>query len=192
MDVNDSTNMQARWVGFICLENTVDKIEISHIKTQPSTICTHFSEEVNMKIILALLSTVAAVAAFSPSGNVKRTSIVMNAEPTSRKAFLSAAALSAFGVTVIPAVAKAGTMAQEFVSDPTEQWETGSPTASAAAARKARFANSRTQITSNFAPIKRLTLERKSPVTRLDINAPDFTAYKRTFPGLYKSVPGKD
>jgi hypothetical protein len=80
-------------------------------------------------------------------------------------------------------------MAQEYVSTPTEQWETGSPTPAAKAARKERFANARTQMTSNFAPIKRLTLERKSPVTRLDINAPNFDAYKRTYPGLYKEVP---
>jgi hypothetical protein len=50
------------------------------------------------------------------------------------------------------------------VSDPTEQWETGSPTPKAEAARMARYSNARTQMTSNFAPIKRLTLERKSPV----------------------------
>ena len=43
-------------------------------------------------------------------------------------------------------------------------------------------------IQSNYAPIKRLTLERKSPVTRLDINAPDFTAYKKSYPGLYKTT----
>jgi len=65
-------------------------------------------------------------------------------------------------------------------------WETGSPSAAASAARVARFANARTQMTSAFPPIKRLTLERKSPVTRLDINAPDFTAYKKTYPGLFK------
>jgi len=33
-----------------------------------------------------------------------------------------------------------------------------------------------------------LTLERKSPVTRLDINSPGFGAYKSTFPGLYKTL----
>jgi hypothetical protein len=144
-----------------------------------------------MKVIFALLSTVAFVAAFSPSTNVQKSSFVLNAEPTSRKAFLSAAALSVFGVAALPVMANAGTMAQENVFDPTEQWETGSPTPVAAAARVARYANARTQMNSNFAPIKRLTLERKSPVTRLDINAPDFSAYKQTFPGLYKSAPGK-
>jgi hypothetical protein len=65
-------------------------------------------------------------------------------------------------------------------------WETVSPSAAASAARVARYANARTQMTSAFPPIKRLTLERKSPVTRLDINAPDFTAYKKTYPGLFK------
>jgi hypothetical protein len=144
-----------------------------------------------MKVIFALLSTVAVAAAFAPSVNVQRSAVVMNAEPTSRKAFLSSAALSVFGAAVLPVVANAGTMAQENVSDPTEQWETGSPTPAAAAARTARYANARTQMNSNFAPIKRLTLERKSPVTRLDINAPYFTAYKETFPGLYKTPPGK-
>jgi len=66
------------------------------------------------------------------------------------------------------------------------RWETGSPSATAQAARVARYANARSQMTSSFPPIKRLTLERKSPVTRLDINAPNFTAYKKTYPGLFK------
>jgi hypothetical protein len=144
-----------------------------------------------MKVIFALLSSLVAVAAFAPSAHVQRSSIVMNAEPTSRKAFLSAAALSVFGAAVLPVVANAATMAQENVSDPTEKWETGSPTPAAAAARVARFANARTQMTSNFAPIKRLTLERKSPVERLDINAPYFTQYRESFPGLYKTVDKK-
>lgn len=68
----------------------------------------------------------------------------------------------------------------------TRSWETGSPSAAAKAARAARYANARTQMTSAFPPQKRLTLERKSPVTRLDINAPGFTAYKKTYPGLFK------
>jgi hypothetical protein len=55
-------------------------------------------------------------------------------------------------------------MDQENVNDPTEQWETGSPTAAAESARMGRYTNARTQMNSNFAPIKRLTLERKSPV----------------------------
>ena len=66
-------------------------------------------------------------------------------------------------------------------------WETGVPSAEARAARNARYANARTQMTSAFPPQKRLTLERKSPVTRLDINAPNFEAYKKTYPGLFKS-----
>lgn len=65
-------------------------------------------------------------------------------------------------------------------------WETGSPSAAAKAARDARYANARTQMTSAFPPQKRLTLERKSPVTRLDINAPNFAAYKKTYPGLFR------
>lgn len=67
-----------------------------------------------------------------------------------------------------------------------KSWETGAPSADARAARDARYANARTQMTSAFPPQKRLTLERKSPVTRLDINAPNFEAYKRTYPGLFK------
>ena len=96
---------------------------------------------------------------------------------------LGAAAAALLGV---PAIANAGTMDQELVTDPTEVWETGSPSAGAKDLRSARYTNARTQMTSNFAPQKRLTLERKSPVTRLDINAPNFEAYKKTFPGLYK------
>merc|ERR1711862_946621 len=69
--------------------------------------------------------------------------------------------------------------AQENVADPTEQWETGSPTAQAEELRMDRFKNARTQMTSSFPPIKRLTLERKSPVTRLDVNAPSFDHIRR-------------
>lgn len=135
--------------------------------------------------ILAVISTLVAASAFTPSASFQRPSVSLNAEAEqSRKAFLSAAGLAVFGAVMTPGVASA--MDQENVSTPTEQWETGSPSAAASAARKARFANARNQMNSNFAPIKRLTLERKSPVTRLDINAPDFAAYKRTYPGLFK------
>lgn len=117
-----------------------------------------------MKIFaLAFLSALASCAAFAPSVSVKQSTVILNAESEqSRKAFLSAAAASVFGVAVAPAFA----MDQDNVDDPTEQWETGSPTASAESARMARYTNARTQMTSNFAPIKRLTLERKSPVVR--------------------------
>jgi len=82
---------------------------------------------------------------------------------------------------------------------PTEFWTTGTPTTDKGKPNertiKARsrdadnlWPNARTQNNSNYAPIKRLTLERKSPVTRLDINAPDFTAYKKSYPGLYKTT----
>lgn len=139
-----------------------------------------------MKIsIVAILSTLAVASAFAPSSSTQRTTTVaMNAEPLSRMAFLSAAAVSVVGAA---GAANAATMAQEYVSTPTEQWETGSPTPAAKAARKERFANARTQLTSNFPPIKRLTLERKSPVTRLDINSPNFDAYKKTYPGLFRN-----
>ena len=43
---------------------------------------------------------------------------------------------------------------------------TGKPTPAAEADRMARATQKRTQMTSNFAPIKRLNLERKSPVVR--------------------------
>ena len=122
-----------------------------------------------MKCIAVFLAILSVAAAFGT-------------DAVSRKAFFSAAAAT----FAAPLVANA--MAQENVSTPTEQWETGSPTAEAAAARKARFSNARTQMTSSYPPIKRLTLERKSPVTRLDINAPNFEAYKKTYPGLYKKL----
>lgn len=135
--------------------------------------------------VIATLSTLGVAAAFSPVQQVQKSSVVMNAEPEqSRKAFLGAM----FGAAALPLVASAGTMAQENVKAPTEQWETGKPTAAALASRNARYANARTQMNSNFAPIKRTNLERKSPVTRLDINAPNFTAYKKTYPGLYKTM----
>jgi hypothetical protein len=134
-----------------------------------------------MKVIVLLLSALAAVSAFAPSV-APRTSMALNAEPVeqSRKAFLSFAAASLVGA------AAANAMDQDFVSDPTEVWETGTPDAKIEALRKARYTNARTQMTSNFPPIKRLTLERKSPVTRLDINSPGFEAYKKSYPGLFK------
>ena len=136
--------------------------------------------------IVGTVLTFGAAFAFAPNHVQKTSNIQMSAEPQTRKAFFTAAAAGAFGFVQ---AANAGTMAQENVSDPTEVWETGSPSKVAEDARIARYTNARTQLTSNFAPQKRLTLERKSPVTRLDINAPDFTAYKKTFPGLYKTVP---
>ncbi|GMH75672.1 hypothetical protein TL16_g06836 [Triparma laevis f. inornata] len=73
-------------------------------------------------------------------------------------------------------------MDQELVTGPTETWETGKPTQTD---RVARYTNARNQLNSNFAPIKRLNLERKSPVTRLDLNSPGFQGYKKTYPGLF-------
>jgi hypothetical protein len=139
-----------------------------------------------MKIsALVTLSTLAVASAFAPAPSAQTSNVVLNAEAEqSRKAFLSAAGLAVFGAAIAPGVA--GAMDQENVDDPTEVWETGKPSSAAKAARAARYANARTQMTSNFPPIKRTSLERKSPVTRLDINAPDFTAYKRTFPGLFR------
>ena len=132
--------------------------------------------------ILATLITLGSVSAFAPATSAPRTT-ALNAESTSRKAFIGAAAAALLGV---PVIANAGTMDQELITDPTEVWETGSPQAGVKDLRTSRYTNARTQMTSYFTPQKRLTLEHKSPVTRLDINAPDFTAYKKTLPGLYK------
>ena len=139
-----------------------------------------------MKLSLfAALSTLALASAFAPTPSVQNSNVVLNAEAEqSRKAFLSAAGLAVFGAAVAPGIA--GAMDQDNVADPTEVWETGSPSATAKAARAARYANARTQQNSNFPPIKRLTLERKSPVTRLDLNAPNFSTYKKTYPGLFR------
>jgi len=143
-----------------------------------------------MKVYSSLffLVLLCTVKAFSPSTDrIQRTSFKVFAEPLSRNAFFdstAAAILAGF-----PSLANAATMGQETILDPTEKWETGSPTPEAAKKRSDRFKNARTQLNSNFAPQKRLTLERKSPVTRLDLNAPDFETYKKTFPGLFKKVP---
>jgi len=141
-----------------------------------------------MKLSIAtVFLSLSAATAFAPSTTPQQSTTVLSAESQSRKAFLTTATATLFG-TAFAGAANAGTMAQENVSDPTEVWETGAPSEKAEKLRVARYTNARTQLTSNFAPQKRLTLERKSPVTRLDINAPDFTAYKKTFPGLYKTV----
>mmetsp|Transcript_24178 Transcript_24178/g.50662 ORF Transcript_24178/g.50662 Transcript_24178/m.50662 type:complete len:138 (-) Transcript_24178:363-776(-) len=132
--------------------------------------------------IVATLAVLSSAAAFAPASQGSQ-STALNAQ-MDRKAFIAAAGASIFAAA--PLVANAGTMGQERVTDPTEVWETGSPSAKAREARTARYANARTQMDSAFPPIKRLSLERKSPVTRLDINAPNFTAYKKTYPGLFK------
>jgi hypothetical protein len=126
-----------------------------------------------MKITaFVFLSTIASVSGFAPSAANQKASLALNAEAEqSRSAFLAAAGAAVFGVALAPGVASA--MDQENVSTPTEVWETGKPS-EASKERKARYENARTQMTSNFPPIKRLTLERKSPVTRLDLNAPYF------------------
>mmetsp|Transcript_33446 Transcript_33446/g.40073 ORF Transcript_33446/g.40073 Transcript_33446/m.40073 type:complete len:147 (-) Transcript_33446:405-845(-) len=140
--------------------------------------------------VIAILGTVGSTLAFAPASITDRTTVATNAEvpSQSRKAFFGTVAASV--LASVPVVANAGTMSQELVLDKTEQWETGSPTAAAKVARNERFKNARNQNTSNFAPIKRLTLERKSPVERLDINAPNFSVYKKTYPGLYKKADG--
>eukprot|EP00526_Cylindrotheca_closterium_P019932 CAMPEP_0113615944 /NCGR_PEP_ID=MMETSP0017_2-20120614/7972_1 /TAXON_ID=2856 /ORGANISM="Cylindrotheca closterium" /LENGTH=138 /DNA_ID=CAMNT_0000525217 /DNA_START=212 /DNA_END=628 /DNA_ORIENTATION=- /assembly_acc=CAM_ASM_000147 len=133
--------------------------------------------------VFATLSILAVSSAFAPAPSAQNSKVVLNAEQ-SRMEFLSAAGLAVFGAAVAPGVA--GAMDQDNVSDPTEVWETGKPSADAKSARAVRYASARTQMTSNFPPIKRTTLERKSPVTRLDINAPYFSTYKKTYPGLFR------
>mmetsp|Transcript_8318 Transcript_8318/g.15136 ORF Transcript_8318/g.15136 Transcript_8318/m.15136 type:complete len:139 (+) Transcript_8318:32-448(+) len=133
---------------------------------------------------VVILSTLASASAFAPAASTPKTSVALNAEAEqSRSAFLAAAGAAVFGAALAPTVA--GAMDQENVSTPTEVWETGKPS-EASKDRKARYENARNQMNSNFPPIKRLTLERKSPVTRLDLNAPNFDGYKKTYPGLFK------
>lgn len=112
--------------------------------------------------IITVLSFFAVACGFTPMKSTQGPSSTtpLQAE-SSRKAFLSAATAAVIGVTAAgPALA----MDQELILTPSEQWETGKPTPAAAKARAERFQNARTQMTSNFAPIKRLTVERKSPV----------------------------
>lgn len=140
-----------------------------------------------MKLLLVFFVSMAfGASAFAPMATNARQqqAFILQAESSSRKAFLSKAASVAVGAFLAAPVANAGTMSQKLIEAPTEQWETGSASAEAAAARKARATGDGT----GYVPIKRLNLERKSPVTRLDINAPDFTAYKKSLPGLYKTL----
>lgn len=131
-----------------------------------------------------ILSVLATVSAFAPSKSVSRNGFELNAEQLqSRRNFFSAA--SGTAVLLSPCIAKA--MDQENVVTKTEQWETGLPPNEVYNDRMARYTNARNQNNSNFAPIKRLTLERKSPVTRLDLNAPNFDGYKKNYPGLFKN-----
>jgi hypothetical protein len=124
--------------------------------------------------VFALIVSLGAASAFAPAPLAPQSSTALNAEAEqSRKAFFSVAGAAVLGAAIAaPGIVNA--MDQENISTPTEVWETGKPTAVAAGDRKARYETARNQNTSNFPPIKRLTLERKSPVTRLDLNAPDF------------------
>mmetsp|Transcript_13869 Transcript_13869/g.28625 ORF Transcript_13869/g.28625 Transcript_13869/m.28625 type:complete len:163 (+) Transcript_13869:34-522(+) len=136
--------------------------------------------------VIVAAVTLASASAFAPAPSQKA-SVALNAEAEqSRSAFLSVAGAALFGAAVAPGVAEA--MDQVNVKTATEQWETGSPDKGIVGERMALYTNARTQNDSNFPPIKRLTLERKSPVTRLDINAPFFEGYKQTYPGLYKTT----
>jgi hypothetical protein len=136
-----------------------------------------------MKIFLVgVLSMVIGASAFAPVTTTPRqpNGLILQAESSSRKAFLSSAASAVAGAFLIAPAANAGTMAQRLINTPTEQWETGKATPEVAVARKATIGS--------YVPIKRLNLERKSPVERLDISAPNFTAYRKTLPGLYKTL----
>ena len=102
--------------------------------------------------LLVSLSLLAAVSAFMPAATQHKASVALNAEAEqSRKAFLSVAAASVFGVAATGLPVNA--MDQENVSDPTEVWETGSPDPKAEAARMARYKNARNQMNSNFPPM---------------------------------------
>ena len=130
------------------------------------------------------LAAVAGTSAFAPAASSnKNSNVVLNAEAEqSRKAFLSATGMALLGGATATV---ANAMDQENVDTPTEVWETGKPSKTD---RADRFSNARNQLNSNFPPIKRLTLERKSPVTRLDLNAPYFEGYQKSYPGLFKST----
>ena len=130
------------------------------------------------------LAALAGTSAFAPAASTnKNSNVVLNAEAEqSRKAFLSAAGMALLGGATATV---ANAMDQENIDTPTEVWETGKPSKTD---RADRFSNARNQLNSNFPPIKRLTLERKSPVTRLDLNAPYFEGYQKSYPGLFKST----
>mmetsp|Transcript_22611 Transcript_22611/g.47903 ORF Transcript_22611/g.47903 Transcript_22611/m.47903 type:complete len:142 (+) Transcript_22611:681-1106(+) len=136
---------------------------------------------------IVALTTLATVSAFAPVSSSQKATVALNAEAEqSRKAFFSVAGAALLGAAVAPGVA--GAMDQDNVKTPTEVWELGKPDRAVVDDRMTRYKNARTQNNSNFPPIKRLTLERKSPVTRLDLNGPDFAGYKKTYPGLYKTL----
>lgn len=130
--------------------------------------------------------TLASASAFAPAPSQQSTTALNAEAEQSRKAFMSVAGAALFGAAIVPGAAEA--MDQVNIKTPTEVWEVGSPDKAVVSERMALYTNARNQNNSNFPPIKRLTLERKSPVTRLDLNAPYFEGYKKTYPGLYKTT----
>uniref|UniRef100_A0A6U5LAC2 PS II complex 12 kDa extrinsic protein n=1 Tax=Corethron hystrix TaxID=216773 RepID=A0A6U5LAC2_9STRA len=107
--------------------------------------------------VVIVAASVGLSAAFAPSAPAfTRQNVALEAQQT-RANFLGAAAAATFAAAFGPGAAIAGTMAQENVADPTEQWETGSPTKAALDKRVERYTNARTQMTSNFAPQKRVS-----------------------------------
>jgi len=150
-----------------------------------------------MKFSLAL-TMVASATAFTAPSAVVRNGVALNAESQSQSrqeffsSFTSVVAGAAFiGITSSPDAANA--MDQTNIKTPTTVWEFGKATSDKGVLKEFNkdkanlFPNARTQMNSNFPPIKSLSLEKKSPVTRLDINAPNFNEYKKTYPGLFKA-----
>jgi len=139
--------------------------------------------------LLVALMAVATTSAFAPSSvSSQSKTTALNAEAEqSRKAFFSMAGAALVGAAA-PGIA--GAMDQVNIKTPTEVWEFGVPDREVVKSRMGQYTNARNQNNSNFPPIKRLSLERKSPVTRLDLNAPNFDGYKKTYPGLYKTTGG--
>jgi len=149
-----------------------------------------------MKFSLAL-TMVASATAFTAPSAVVRNGVALNAEQNQSRqeffsSFTSVVAGAAFiGVTSNPDAANA--MDQTNIKTPTTVWEFGKATSDKGVLKEFNkdkanlFPNARTQMNSNFPPIKSLSLEKKSPVTRLDINAPNFNEYKKTYPGLFKA-----
>mmetsp|Transcript_7965 Transcript_7965/g.9090 ORF Transcript_7965/g.9090 Transcript_7965/m.9090 type:complete len:202 (+) Transcript_7965:51-656(+) len=151
-----------------------------------------------MKFSLALttMTMVASATAFTPASTSSgiRNGVTLNAESSqqSRQEFFSSFTSVVAGAALVGMSSPADAMDQTNIKTPTTVWEFGTATSDKGAKksfgaedRTNLFPNARTQMNSNFPPIKSLSLEKKSPVTRLDINAPNFNEYKKTYPGLF-------
>mmetsp|Transcript_7486 Transcript_7486/g.8567 ORF Transcript_7486/g.8567 Transcript_7486/m.8567 type:complete len:201 (-) Transcript_7486:176-778(-) len=150
-----------------------------------------------MKFLLALttMTMVASATAFTPASTSSgiRNGVTLNAESSqSRQEFFSSFTSVVAGAALVGMSSPVNAMDQTNIKTPTTVWEFGTATSDKGAKksfgaedRTNLFPNARTQMNSNFPPIKSLSLEKKSPVTRLDINAPNFNEYKKTYPGLF-------